>query len=135
MKNLLMALLAVGMVASTAVARDHAGHRDGGPFDGSAGAAGRGNDYGDGVLAGILLSTSALFASHVTADMNHAVYLNADSDAAEYLMNNGKSAPTPALAQAMNHERKFLAQAQVANVDALTDADIAYLVMKRAEAL
>lgn len=135
MKNLLMALLAVGMVASTAVARDHAGHRDGGSFDGSAGAAGRGNDYGDGVLAGILLSTSALFASHITADMNHAVYLNADSDAAEYLMNNGKTAPTPALAQAMNYERNFLAQAQVVNAAALSNTDIAYIVMKRAEAL
>lgn len=134
MKNLVIALLTVGTIASSALAREHAGHRDGGPFDGGARPTSSG-DYRDGVLAGILLSTSALFASHVTADMNHAVYLNADNDAAEYLMNDGKSAPTPALAQAMQHERKFLAKAEVANADMLSDTDVAYLVMKRAESL
>ncbi|MNS51569.1 hypothetical protein D3C72_842520 [compost metagenome] len=135
MKNLLIALLAVGMVASTAVARDHAGHRDGGPFDGSAGAAGEGGDFGKGVLAGILLSTAALFTSHITAEHNQAVYLYADNDAAEFIANEGRQRPTIALAQAMNHERGFLAKAQVVNAAALTDLDVAYLVMKRAEAL
>ena len=133
MKKLMLALLAVGMVASTAGARDHAGHRDGGPFDG--GAMPTRSGYNSGLLDGILLSTSALFASHITADMNHAVYLNADSDAAEYLMNDGKSAPTPALAQAMNYERNFLAKSQVANAAELSNQDVAYIVMKRAEAL
>jgi len=135
MKNLLIALLAVGMVASTAVARDHAGHRDGGPFDGSAGAAKDSGDFNKGLLAGILLSTAALFTSHITAEHNQAVYLYADNDAAEFIANDGQQKPTIALAQAMNHERGFLAKAQVVNAAALTDLDVAYLVMKRAEAL
>lgn len=132
MKNLMMVFVAVAVVASTAGAREHAGRRDGGPFDGSARPM---SQYSDGLLAGILLSTSAIFASHVTANMAHAIYMNMDQDAAVYLMDEGKSAPTPALAQAMQYERNFLMEAQVQNADALSNLDVAYLVMKRAEAL
>lgn len=132
MKKLMMVVAAVAVVASTAGAREHAGRRDGGPFDGSARPM---SNYSDGVLAGILLSTSAIFASNVTANMAQAVYLNMDQDAAAYLMDEGKSAPTPALAQAMQYERNFLMEVKVQDADALSNLDVAYLVMKRAESL
>jgi hypothetical protein len=139
--------MAVGMTtASVSLARDHAGPHNGGGWDHgnhggpyNDGSGRRGNstkgDYGDGVLAGLLLSTSALFLTHVTADHSEAVYLYADNDAAEYLANDGQQAPSPALAQAMNYERNFLASADVANASDLSDTQVAYLVMKRAESL
>jgi hypothetical protein len=137
MKNLLIAVLAVGMVASSALARDHAGHGDGGPFDGGARPFDHGtrSDYSDGILMGILLSTATLFASHISAEHSEAVYLNADNDAAEFLANDGQQKPTLALATAMEHQRNFLAKAQVVGAENLTDLDVAYLVMKRAAAL
>lgn len=89
------------------------------------------DDFATGVLAGLLLSTASLFLSDITAHHSEAVYLNADQDAAEFLAQGGE--PTPALAQAMDYERNFLARAQV---DAqLSDQEVAYLVMRRAESL
>lgn len=143
-KAIVLSMVAVMVASSVSMARPGRGH--GGGYGGGRGHGGghhhgggyRGgpstsSDYSDGVLAGILLSTSALFLSEVTADANYAVYLNADDDAAEYLAVGGQ--PTPALKQAMNQERKFLAKAQVAGASDLQDQDVAYLVMKRAEAL
>jgi hypothetical protein len=146
MKKLIVAIMAVAMTtASVSLARDHAGPHHGGGWDhghngNHGGPYNDGNnstkgDYGDGVLAGLLLSTSALFLTHVTADHSEAVYLYADNDAAEYLANDGQQAPSPALAQAMNYERNFLASADVANASDLSDTQVAYLVMKRAESL
>jgi hypothetical protein len=140
-KAVLVSLVAVMMASSVSMARGgHGGGYGGGRGHGGGGHHGGGYnggpstsaDYGDGVLAGVLLSTSALFLSDVTADSNYAVYLNADEDAAEYLALGGEQ--TPALKQAMNSERKFLAKAQV-DASGFSDQDVAYLVMKRAESL
>ena len=145
MKNaVLMSLVALMLASSVSMARGGRGH--GGGYGGGRGHGGgyggghhRGggpstsSDYSDGLLAGVLLSTSALFLSDVTADANYAVYLNADDDAAEYLAIGGT--PTPALKQAMKQERQFLAKAQVAGASEFSDQDVAYLVMKRAESL
>ncbi len=108
------------------------GRHGGGHHGGHHGSHG-GGSYGEGVLAGMLLSTSALFFTDVTANHSQAVYLHADQDAAVYLAEGGK--PTPALTQAMDYERNFLARAQVQGADQLSDQQIAYLVMKRAESL
>lgn len=142
-KAILFSMVAVMVASSVSMARP--GRHHGGGYGGGRGHGGghhgggyRGgpstsSDYSDGVLAGILVSTSALFLSEMTADANYAVYLNADDDAAEYLAVGGQ--PTPTLKQAMNQERKFLAKAQVEGAADLQDQDVAYLVMKRAEAL
>jgi hypothetical protein len=138
-KAVLVSLVAVMMASSVSMARGgHGGgyggrgHGGGGYHGGGRGGPSASSDYSDGILAGVLLSTSALFLSDVSADSNYAVYLNADDDAAEYLAVGGE--PTPALKQAMNTERKFLAKAQV-NASEFSDQDVAYLVMKRAESL
>ncbi|MFS4461234.1 hypothetical protein [Bdellovibrio sp. HCB2-146] len=135
MKTVLLSMIAVS-VASTAFA--YRGHHGGG--------YGRGgyhrpppprhhhdDNFEEGVLAGLLLSTSALFLSEISNDRTYAVYMNADSDAAEYLAVGGE--PTAQLQQAMNVERKFLAKAQVQGSESLSDKEVAYLVMKRAESL
>ena len=137
MKSVLVSLIALS-VASTAFA-----YRDG--YHGGRGY-GRGHhhrpppprhhhddNFEEGVLAGLLLSTSALFLSEISNDRTYAVYMNADSDAAEYLAVGGE--PTAQLQQAMNVERKFLAKAQVQGSESLSDKEVAYLVMKRAESL
>lgn len=124
----LIVLLVVGMGMEMAMARPH--HRPR-PEHGR-GHHGNG-DFADGVLAGLLLSTSALFMSDITANHSQAVYLHADQDAATYLAEGGE--PTPALAQAMNYERNFLARAQVEASASLSDQEVAYLVMRRAESL
>lgn len=133
MKKLVMlSLLVVTMSAEFAMAgRGRGPGRHGGYHGGPRGSS----DYGDGVVAGILLSTSALFLSDVTANSSAAVYVNADQDAATFLAEGEGAEPTPALAQAMQYERNFLASAQVQNAEALSDQDVAYLVMKRAESL
>ncbi|XGC82117.1 hypothetical protein ACES2L_06420 [Bdellovibrio bacteriovorus] len=124
MKNFVMAaLLLVSFCASSALAGR--GHHRGGHH--------RSDDFGDGLIAGLLLSTATLFFSDLTAHHAEAVYLNADEDAAIFLAEGGE--PTPALAQAMNYERNFLARAQVAEAASLNDQQVAYMVMKRAEAL
>lgn len=146
MKAVLVSLAAMMMVSSVAMARGGGyggGRGHGGGYGGGRGGGHHGggyndgpstsSDYSDGLLAGVLLSTSALFLSDITADQNYAVYLNADDDAAEYLAVGG--APTPALKQAMKQERQFLAKAQVAGASEFSDKDVAYLVMKRAESL
>ena len=137
MKQLIVAALAVGLTASVAMARPHGGR------GGHGGGYGRGHhnggnnkaDYGDGILTGVLLSTAALFTSHITAENSQNVYLYADNDAAEFIANDGQSKPTMALAQAMDYERGFLAKAQVQGASDFNDVQVAYLVMKRAEAL
>ncbi|MNT61077.1 hypothetical protein D3C72_1986950 [compost metagenome] len=139
MNKFIVAALAFTMTASVALAGRHGGGRGhgGGHHRGGHGGGGpsASADYGDGVLAGLLLSTAALFTSHITAEQNQAVYLYADNDAAEFIANDGQEKPTMALAQAMNYERNFLAQAQVAGASDLNDVQVAYLVMKRAESL
>jgi|GEM_PF-2302373 hypothetical protein len=140
MKQLIVAALAVGLTASVAMARPHGGRggHGGGYGRGGGHHNGGGNskaDYGDGILTGVLLSTAALFTSHITAENNQNVYLYADNDAAEFIANDGQSKPTMALAQAMDYERGFLAKAQVQGAGDFNDVQVAYLVMKRAEAL
>lgn len=125
-KVVILSLVVASFAAELAMARPH----DGGRHHGTVRPM---SDYSDGVLAGILLSTSAIFASDVTANMAQAVYLHADQDAAVYLAQGGE--PTPALAQAMDYERDFLARNQVQGSAELSNQDVAYLVMKRAESL
>lgn len=136
-KVVLISFLAMGLGMELALARpNHGGHgrHHGGHGRHHGGGHHQPNsDYGDGVLAGLLLSTSVLFTSEVTANHSQAVYLHADQDAASFLAEGGE--PTPALAQAMNYERGFLARAQVKDADQLSDQQIAYLVMRRAEDL
>ncbi len=123
-KVVILTLVVASFAAELAMARPHHGRHD---------SVRPMSDYSDGVLAGILLSTSAIFASEVTANMAQAVYLHADQDAAVYLAEGGE--PTPALAQAMNYERDFLARNQVQGSSELSNQDVAYLVMRRAESL
>ncbi|WP_347356313.1 hypothetical protein [Bdellovibrio sp.] len=127
-KLVLVALLIAGIGMESAMARPH--HR---PEHRPGHGGHRNGDFGDGVLAGLLLSTASLFMSDITANHSQAVYLHADQDAATYLAEGGE--PTPALAQAMNYERDFLARAEVQGSDSLSDQDVAYLVMRRAESL
>lgn len=140
----LVSLVAVMLASSVSMARGgrghgggygrgHGGHHGGGHHGGYRPAPSSSGDFDDGLLAGILLSTSALFLSEITADSTYAVYLNADDDAAEYLAIGGEQ--SPALKQAMNSERKFLAKAQVVGASEFSDQDVAYLVLKRAESL
>lgn len=138
----LISLVAVMLASSVSMARGgrghggrgHGGHHGGGHHGGGyRPAPSNSGDFDDGLLAGILISTSALFLSEITADSQYAVYLNADDDAAEYLAVGGEQ--SPALKQAMNSERKFLAKAQVVGAAEFSDQDVAYLVMKRAESL
>lgn len=127
-KLVLVSLLIMGIGMESAMARPHHRPRP------EHGRGHHGNsDFGDGVLAGLLLSTSALFLSDITANHSQAVYLHADQDAATFLAEGGE--PTPALAQAMNYERDFLARAQVEASAELSDQEVAYLVMRRAESL
>ncbi|WP_373999991.1 hypothetical protein [Bdellovibrio bacteriovorus] len=127
-KLVLVALLIAGIGMESAMARPH--HR---PEHRPGHGGHRNGDFGDGVLAGLLLSTASLFMSDITANHSQAVYLHADQDAATYLAEGGE--PTPALAQAMNYERDFLARAEVQGSDSLSDQEVAYLVMRRAESL
>ncbi|MFV8259077.1 hypothetical protein ACNQKP_14815 [Bdellovibrio bacteriovorus] len=130
-KLVLISLLIMGIGMESAMARPH--HRPR-PEHGRGHGGHHGNsDFGDGVLAGLLLSTSALFLSDITANHSQAVYLHADQDAATFLAEGGE--PTPALAQAMNYERDFLARAQVEASAELSDQEVAYLVMRRSESL
>ncbi|UXR63478.1 hypothetical protein EZJ49_10360 [Bdellovibrio bacteriovorus] len=127
-KLVLVALLIAGIGMESAMARPH--HR---PEHRPGHGGHRNGDFGDGVLAGLLLSTASLFMSDITANHSQAVYLHADQDAATFLAEGGE--PTPALAQAMNYERDFLARAEVQGSDSLSDQEVAYLVMRRAESL
>nr|BFD66944.1 hypothetical protein HAGR004_19660 [Bdellovibrio sp. HAGR004] len=127
-KLVLVALLIAGIGMESAMARPH--HR---PEHRPGHGGHRNSDFGDGVLAGLLLSTASLFMSDITANHSQAVYLHADQDAATFLAEGGE--PTPALAQAMNYERDFLARAEVQGSASLSDQEVAYLVMRRAESL
>lgn len=127
-----LSVVVVCCAAELAMAGPRHGRHGRGHHGGHHGHHG-GGSYGEGVLAGMLLSTSALFFTDVTANHSQAVYLHADQDAAVYLAEGGQ--PTPALAQAMDYERNFLARAEVQGADQLSDQQIAYLVMKRAESL
>lgn len=138
MKTVLVSLIGLSLLSTTAFAY-RGGHHGGG--------YGRGghhhrpppprhhhdDNFDEGVLAGLLLSTSALFLSEISNDRTYAVYMNADNDAAEYLAVGGE--PTAQLQQAMKVERSFLAKAQVQGSESLSEKEVAYLVMKRAESL
>lgn len=133
---ILAALLTTGFSLQTMAYPRHGGYGRGGGHHGGYHGGGHhhdGGDYDDGVLAGLLMSTSLLFISDITTRHSEAVYLYADQDAATYLAEGGQ--PSPALTQAMKYERGFLARAQVEGADQLSDQEIAYLVMKRAESL
>lgn len=140
-KWIAISVVVVCCAAELAVAGPHhgrhgrhgGGHHGGGHHGGGHNGKQGGGSYGEGVLAGLLLSTSALFFTDVTANHSQAVYLHADQDAAVYLAEGGQ--PTPALAQAMAYERNFLARAEVQDSQNLSDQQVAYLVMKRAESL
>ncbi len=109
------------------------GHRDG-YHDGYHDGRRNSNDgFADGVLVGLVASTSALFLSEITADRQYAVYMNADNDAADFLAQGGEA--TPALKQAMKYERGFLAKAQVAGSDQLSDEQVAAIVLERSNSL
>lgn len=125
MKNVVLAAVLVFSFAANSALAYRGGHHGGGHHSS--------DDFGNGLIAGLLLSTASLFFSDLTANHAEAVYLNADQDAAIYLAEGGE--PSPALAQAMNYERNFLARAEVAEANTLSNQEIAYMVMKRAESL
>ena len=152
MKKITLVLLAIGLAASTSMARPRhggggydggygggyggghhgGGHHGGGHHGGSS--SGGYDSNGEGWVAAILLSTAFFFSSQMTMDSYNA-YLFAENDAAEFLASEGQERPTLALAEAMDQERTFLAKAQVQGAEQLSDMDVAYLVMKRANSL
>lgn len=89
--------------------------------------------YSDGFFDGLIVSTMAVLLSHSISYHHYKqmVMMGADEEAAAFLAGNAE--PGALLQAAMNLEREVL---NAAGVDAaLSDEDVAVLIMKRAAAL
>ncbi|MEN0059640.1 MAG: hypothetical protein AAGB31_12445 [Bdellovibrio sp.] len=135
-------LVSVMGLQSTMAAPGHGGPGPGRPGHGGPGPGprpGHGHHGGgdDELVAAIFLSTSAIFMSEMSANQSQAVYVNADQEAALYLSQNTDEEPTSlALAQAIEYERVFLFEnGKAEEAASLSNSQVAYLVLKRSEAL
>ncbi len=105
------------------------------------GGYGYGHGYrhgsGDGFVAGLLVSTAALFATMVTHDAVHhkeLVYIGAADEAASFLQNNGGE-PSALLREAIETERSFLVDAGHQEAADFSDEVLAEMVVGRAAQL
>ena len=137
MRKINILVLASFLMASMATTVAHADwHHGGGDHDHGGYHHGPSGGYDDGFLAGMLASTALLFASELSNEHNdykELVYIGAADDAAQFLANGAE--PSAMLRQAMDTERSFLDRNGIAEVKSLSDEDLAYLVIGRANSL
>jgi len=119
----LAALASVNSSLSFAHGHGHGGYHGGGYGDG----------YGDGFLAGLLASTYSLAILDLTANHKELVYIGAADEAAAFIAEGG--APSALLREAMDTERALLDKAGVAEARGMSDEDLAFMVMGRADQL
>ena len=94
---------------------------------------GYGDGYGDGFLAGLLASTYSLAILDLSANHKELVYIGAADEAAAFIAEGG--APSALLREAMDSERALLDKVGVAEARGMSDEDLAFMVIGRADQL